>query len=91
MSAVWSTPPWSNASAAICASGGVSSLEFVRKLVALWADVNARLTRDRGRHGAKAEVWNRKNKYGWTPIVIAEGRRPGNFKPSAETVEALRP
>ena len=43
------------------------------------------------RHGAKTDVWNRKNKYGWTPLVIAEGHRPGNFKPSAETVEALRP
>jgi len=40
-------------------------------------------------HGAKIEVWNRKNKYGWTPLTIAEGFRPGNFKPSAETVEAI--
>lgn len=39
--------------------------------------------------GAKIEVWNRKNKYGWTPLLIAEGHRPGNFKPSAETVAAL--
>jgi ankyrin repeat protein len=39
--------------------------------------------------GAKIEVWNRKNKYGWTPLLIAEGFRPGNFKPSAETVEAI--
>lgn len=39
--------------------------------------------------GAKIEVWNRKNKYGWTPLLIAEGYRPGNFKPSAETVEAI--
>lgn len=39
--------------------------------------------------GAKIEIWNRKNKYGWTPLSIAEGHRPGNFKPSAETVEAL--
>jgi uncharacterized protein len=39
--------------------------------------------------GAKIEVWNRKNKYGWTPLAIAEGHRPGNFKPSAETVAAL--
>ncbi len=41
-------------------------------------------------HGAKVEVWNRKNKYGWTPLAIAEGYRPGNFKPSIETVEAVR-
>jgi uncharacterized protein len=39
--------------------------------------------------GAKIEVWNRKNKYGWTPLMIAGGQRPGNFKPSAETVVAL--
>jgi ankyrin repeat protein len=39
--------------------------------------------------GARIEVWNRKNKYGWTPLRIAEGHRPGNFKPSAETVAAL--
>jgi ankyrin repeat protein len=40
--------------------------------------------------GAKIETWNRKNKYGWTPLLIAEGHRPGNFKPSAETIAALR-
>ena len=40
-------------------------------------------------HGAKAEIWNRKNKHGWTPLMIAEGHRPGNFKPSAETIVAL--
>src|SRR5436190_5191816 len=39
--------------------------------------------------GAKIAIWNRKNKYGWTPLLIAEGHRPGNFKPSAETVAAL--
>ena len=32
--------------------------------------------------GAKIKIWNRKNKYGWTPLLIAEGHRPGNFKPS---------
>ena len=41
-------------------------------------------------HGAKTEVWNRKNKHGWTPLRIAEGYRPGNFKPSVETLEALQ-
>lgn len=40
--------------------------------------------------GAKVDVWNRKDKYGWTPLLIAEGFRPGNFKPSAETVDAIR-
>jgi hypothetical protein len=39
--------------------------------------------------GAKIEVWNRKDKYDWTPLLIAEGFRPGNFKPSAETIEAI--
>ncbi len=40
-------------------------------------------------HGAKLEIWNRKNKWGWTPLRIAEGYRVGNFKPSAETIDAL--
>ena len=39
--------------------------------------------------GAKIEVWNRKNKYGWTPLEIAEGYRVGNFKPSVETIAAI--
>jgi len=39
--------------------------------------------------GAKAEIWNKKDKHGWTPLMIAEGHRPGNFKPSAEPVDAL--
>lgn len=40
-------------------------------------------------NGAKIEVWNRKNKYDWSPLIIAEGFRPGNFKPSAETIVAI--
>jgi len=39
--------------------------------------------------GAQIEVWNRTNKWGWTPLRIAEGYRPGNFKPSTETIAAL--
>lgn len=39
--------------------------------------------------GANIEVWNKKDKYGWTPLLIAEGFRPGNFKPSVETIEAI--
>lgn len=39
--------------------------------------------------GARIDVWNQKNKYGWTPLMIAEGHRPGNFKPSAETTSAI--
>jgi ankyrin repeat protein len=40
--------------------------------------------------GAKIEIWNRKNKQGWTPLIIAEGHRFGNFKPSPETEAMLR-
>jgi ankyrin repeat protein len=40
-------------------------------------------------HGAREDVWNRRNKYGWTPRLIAQGYRPGNFKPAAETIEAI--
>jgi ankyrin repeat protein len=40
--------------------------------------------------GARIAVWNSKNKTGLTPIVIAEGHRPGlNFRPSPETVAAM--
>jgi ankyrin repeat protein len=39
--------------------------------------------------GAKIEIWNHTNKWGWTPLQIAEGYRPGNFKPSADTITAL--
>ncbi|MGH9627915.1 MAG: ankyrin repeat domain-containing protein, partial [Bryobacteraceae bacterium] len=39
--------------------------------------------------GADIEVWNRKNKQGWTPLTIAEGYRFGNFKPSPVTVAAF--
>jgi len=82
--------------------------EAVEMLIKLGADVNAvdnkgetamhgaayrnhpkvvQLLADRG---AKIEVWNRANKTGLTPLVIAEGHRPGiNFRPSPETVAAL--
>lgn len=39
--------------------------------------------------GAVSDAWNRKNKYGWTPTMIASGKRPGSFKPSPETIEAF--
>ncbi len=48
-----------------------------------------RVVRLLAQRGARPEVWNRKNKYGWTPISIAEGHRVGNFKPSPETLAAL--
>ena len=41
-------------------------------------------------HGAKIEIWNRKNKQGWTPLTIAEGYRFGNYKPSPVTVAAIK-
>lgn len=40
--------------------------------------------------GAKIEVWNQPNKRGWTPLRVAEGHRFGNFKPSFETVAAIK-
>jgi ankyrin repeat protein len=39
--------------------------------------------------GAKIDVWNRKNKWGWTPLAIAHGHRPGNFRPAPDTIAAL--
>ena len=40
--------------------------------------------------GADIGIWNRPNRFGWTPLAIATGYRFGNFKPSEVTVEALR-
>ena len=42
------------------------------------------------RRGADPAVWNRRNRSGWTPLAIAEGHRHGNFRPSPETLAALR-
>ena len=39
--------------------------------------------------GADIEVWNQRNRYGWTPLTIARGYRFGNFKPSPVTVAAI--
>jgi uncharacterized protein len=41
-------------------------------------------------HGAKIDVWNKNDKFGWTPLAIAVGYRFGNFKPSPETETAIR-
>ena len=41
-------------------------------------------------NGAGIEVWNRRNKKGSTPYLIAAGYRPGNFKPSFETMAAIK-
>ena len=40
-------------------------------------------------NGADIDVWNEENRYGWTPLTIAQGYRFGNFKPSPVTVAAL--
>jgi ankyrin repeat protein len=40
--------------------------------------------------GAKIDIWNRNDKFGWTPLAIAVGYRFGNFKPSADTEAAIR-
>ena len=40
--------------------------------------------------GARIELWNRDDKFGWTPLAIAVGYRFGNFKPSPETEAAVR-
>ena len=39
--------------------------------------------------GADPEFWNHRNVSGWTPMLIAEGHRPGSFKPSPETIAAV--
>jgi len=38
---------------------------------------------------ADIAIWNKKNKAGWTPLIIAQGFRFGNYKPSAPTIAAL--
>ncbi len=43
-----------------------------------------------GEKGATVSVWNQANKHGWTPLDIAEGHRPGNFRPSPDTLAALK-
>ena len=40
-------------------------------------------------HGADIGIWNRKNKFDWTPLMIARGHRPGNFRPSPKTIVAI--
>lgn len=39
---------------------------------------------------ADAKVWHQRNRSGYTPYLIAAGYRPGNFKPSKETMAAIR-
>jgi ankyrin repeat protein len=35
------------------------------------------------------KVWNVKNKWGWTPLMIAQGHRPANFRPAPDTIAAI--
>ena len=83
------------------------ALEAVQLLLGLGADLDA--VDDNGEtamHGAAygsfptvvellahnkadADIWKLQNGRGWTPLFIAEGYRPGNFKPARATIEAL--
>lgn len=38
---------------------------------------------------ADVRIWNRKNKWDWTPLMIAQGHRPGNFRPAPEIIAAI--
>jgi len=39
---------------------------------------------------AKFDLWNRRNWHDWTLFPIDEGHRPDHFKPSEETIVAVR-
>jgi ankyrin repeat protein len=41
------------------------------------------------KHGADVKIWHAKNKWNWTPLMIAEGHRPGNFRPAPDTIVAI--
>lgn len=38
---------------------------------------------------ADVKIWHQKNKWNWTPLMIAEGHRPANFRPAPETIAAI--
>jgi ankyrin repeat protein len=38
---------------------------------------------------ADIKIWNVKNKWSWTPLLIADGHRPGNFRPAPDTIAAI--
>jgi ankyrin repeat protein len=40
--------------------------------------------------GAAIQTWNRANRSGWTPLLIAEGYRVGNFRPAPDTIAEIR-
>lgn len=84
------------------------ALEAVQAALDLGADINAvdnngetavhaaayknlpKVVKFLASRGAKIELWNRPNKFGWTPLAIAVGYRFGNFKPSPDTEAAVR-
>lgn len=39
--------------------------------------------------GARIDVWNQSNRWGWTPLIIAHGYREGNFRPDADTIRCV--
>jgi hypothetical protein len=49
----------------------------------------ARLVELLAERGADIKVWNRANQWGWTPLDIARGHRPGNFRPAPDTIAAI--
>ncbi len=49
----------------------------------------AELVLELARRGASSAIWNRKNSWGWTPLMIAQGHRPGNFRPAPQTILAI--
>jgi uncharacterized protein len=49
----------------------------------------ANLVRLFDEHHADVKIWNIKNKWGWTPLMIAQGHRPGNFRPAPDTIAAI--
>lgn len=83
-------------------------LEAIQVLLELGADINAvdkngetamhaaayknlpQVVRFLAAHGARIDVWNTNDKFGWTPLAIAVGYRFGNFKPSPDTEVAIR-
>jgi len=83
-------------------------LEAVQVALSLGADINAvdrngetamhaaayknlpKVVKFLATKGARIAVWNKEDRFGWTPLAIAAGYRFGNFKPSAETEAAVR-
>jgi ankyrin repeat protein len=77
-------------------------LEAVQAALDLGADVNAvdnngetyknlpKVVKFLAAKGARIDLWNRPDKFGWTPLAIAIGYRFGNFKPSPDTEAAVR-